>query len=100
MWAVANAVGPVTLDEARDKIAELKASIAFQNKQILRWHRMAAEYQEWVDFYHAGEGDYADFLRKRLAPKDGVGETRYQVPCTGVNHDQPPPSREKGEGEK
>lgn len=30
----------------------------------------------------------------------GVGETFYQVPCTGVNHDTPPPSREKGEGEK
>lgn len=27
---------------------------------------MAAEYQRWIDFYHAGEGDYADFLRREL----------------------------------
>lgn len=26
---------------------------------------MAAEYQAWIDFFHAGEGDYNDFMRKR-----------------------------------
>lgn len=24
---------------------------------------LADEYQRWIDFYHAGKGDYADFLR-------------------------------------
>lgn len=33
---------------------------------------MAREYQDWIDFWHAGSGDYADFLRKRLPAEDGV----------------------------
>ncbi len=33
---------------------------------------MAREYKRWIDFYHAGEGDYADFLRIELAePESG-----------------------------
>ncbi|WP_312914451.1 hypothetical protein [Stenotrophomonas sp.] len=27
---------------------------------------MAAEYQRWLDFFHAGNGDFNDFLRKEL----------------------------------
>ena len=27
---------------------------------------MASEYQEWIDFHAAGNGDYDDFLRQRL----------------------------------
>jgi hypothetical protein len=33
---------------------------------------MAAEYQKWIDFYHAGNGDYTDFL------------------CVTINHPTPP----------
>jgi hypothetical protein len=35
---------------------------------IARLQAMADEYQAWIDFYHRGEGDYADFMLKR-APK-------------------------------
>jgi hypothetical protein len=26
---------------------------------------MASEYQAWMDFFHAGTGDYADFMRQQ-----------------------------------
>jgi hypothetical protein len=32
---------------------------------------MADEYQAWIDFFHAGSGDYNDFLRVRLGKESG-----------------------------
>jgi hypothetical protein len=48
---------------------------------------MAAEYQAWIDFYHAGNGDFADFLRKRLAPKDDVAAVQASS-CEWREEDQ------------
>lgn len=30
---------------------------------------MAREYMDWIDFYHAGNGDFADFLKQRASAK-------------------------------
>ncbi|MDC9651475.1 hypothetical protein [Xanthomonas perforans] len=30
---------------------------------------MADEYQDWIDFYHRGDGDYGDFLRRVVLPR-------------------------------
>lgn len=63
--ASCKATGPLAIGPLRDppRIAAIKA-----------WNRrlagvcatgMAAEYQAWIDFFHAG-GSYEDFLRKQL----------------------------------
>ncbi len=39
---------------------------------------MAAEYQRWLDFFHAGNGDFNDFLRKEL-PEERMQATSAEV---------------------
>ena len=48
---------------------------------------LTAEYKRWIDFYHAGEGDYADFLRgefpERLMADNGHQDTIVPAPAPG-----------------
>jgi hypothetical protein len=42
---------------------------------------MAAEYQAWIDFFHAGKGDYDDFLKRLPANHSGVSPTSHPTFC-------------------
>lgn len=35
---------------------------------------MAAEYEDWIAYFHAGTGDYNDFLRQRLQTLRNLGD--------------------------
>lgn len=45
-----------------NKISELADRLAALDVP----NSLVAEYQRWLDFYHAGEGDFDDFMRKEF----------------------------------
>jgi hypothetical protein len=58
---------PRTVLRLLDRIEELEraaAGMAAPSSAVA----MAAEYQAWLDFFHAGEGDFHDFQKRRGVP--------------------------------
>lgn len=44
---------------------------------------MADEYRRWIDFYHAGEGDFADFMRREYPDQSEFATTPTEQGATG-----------------
>jgi hypothetical protein len=53
---------------AARRVVELASGVALPSTAAA----MAAEYQAWIDFFHAGKGDYDDFLKRLPANHSGV----------------------------
>ena len=58
------------LMRARNERLERELAEAKTSQVVSLDAALAAEYMRWIDFYHAGSGDYADFLRATLVPGD------------------------------
>lgn len=67
------------LREARAAVATLTDASPKGGSDKAEAHAlMAAEYQRWIDFFHAGNGDFNDFLRKEL-PEEPMQATSAEV---------------------
>ena len=55
----------VTVNMQKQDIAILRQGIADQAERVKVAVLMAKEYEQWIDFYHKGDGDYADFLKSK-----------------------------------